>query len=275
MKIAYWNMLNSEEKQTDHYAAIGIMLALAYKKKTVLMENDYDSESLEWIFKGIKRFYYVKEDTNYFLHRNGFDKLITEMHGKSPSSQVLESSTVELINDYLYYIPQSKVINHLAYEYEMYHQMQDIIQSYEYVTDYIMIKAQGRNCNLNTKHILEDADLVVVELTQNQELMEAFFDNYSSLRQKAIFVFSDYRREKIPISYIMKKYHLKKERVAIITRYMPLYEAYLKGELIPFLRDSYNCSIQSEHLKCMKELQRIGRLIIRAERTDQVAKANS
>ena len=128
MKIAYWNMLNSEEKQTDHYAAIGIMLALAYKKKTVLMENDYDSESLEWIFKGIKRFYYVKEDTNYFLHRNGFDKLITEMHGKSPSSQVLESSTVELINDYLYYIPQSKVINHLAYEYEMYHQMQDIIQ---------------------------------------------------------------------------------------------------------------------------------------------------
>lgn len=52
------------------------------------------------------------------------------------------------------------------------------------------------NQNLSTKQILYDADIVVVNLSQNSKNIYDFFENYTSLREKAVYIVGKYQPEK-------------------------------------------------------------------------------
>ena len=267
MKVAFWENLRRSGRETDDMAAISIMLSINYHKKVILLDNGQESDSLERVFRGIHRFYYVKEDSNYIVHRHGMDQILNNLHITSDLQPLLAHSAVEVIQDYLYYVPQSKVINHLAYEYELYHELTKIIRTYENISDFIMIRARNGN-NLSTKQVLDEADLVMVELSQDFDELDEFFDNYSSIRHKAIFVFSQYKLNSISIYQIMNKYHIKKEQIIVITEHIPMSAACIGGNLVSYLKGNNNCSKGSEHYRCVRELRRAARMILRQEGSD-------
>lgn len=267
MKVAFWENLRRGARETDDMAAISIMLSIHYHKKVILLDNGQESDSLERVFRGIHRFYYVKEDSNYIVHRHGMDQILNNLHITSDIQPLLAHSAVEVIQDYLYYVPESKVINHLAYDYELYHELTKIIRTYENISDFIMVRARNGN-HLSTKHVLDEADLVMVELSQDFDELDEFFDNYSSIRHKAIFVFSQYKLNSISIYQIMNKYRIKKEQIVVITEHLPMSAACIGGNLVSYLKGNNNCSKGSEHYRCVRELRRAARMILRQERGD-------
>lgn len=265
MKVAFWENIRPEIRSMDHLAAISIMLSIFYRKKVFLLDNGQDSNSFERVFQGVQRFYYVKEDANYIVHRNGMDSILENLHNTVAIETLLQRSAVELIQDYLYYVPQSKVINHLAYEYQLNQELSTILKIYEKISDLTLIRARNGN-NLSTKQVLDEADLVLVELTQDYHVLDEFFDNYSSICHKAIFVFSHYKRNSISIYHIMNKYHLKKEQIVVLTEYHPLNAASVTGNLAAFIKENYNCRKESNHYRCMRELRRAAKMILQYER---------
>lgn len=264
MQIAFWENMKREGRPPDYMAAISIMLSINHYKKVILLDNGQESDSLERIFRGIYRFYYVKEDSNYIVHRNGMDQILDNLHMTPDIEPLLAQSAVEVIQDYLYYVPQSKVMNHLAYEYQLYQELTTIIKSYENISDFIMVRARNGN-NLSTKQVLDEADLVMVELSQDYNVLDAFFDNYSSIRQKAFFVFSQYKRNSISIHHIMDKYHLNKDQVIVLTEHAPLNAACIAGNLVSYLKGNNNCKKESEHYRCVRELRRAAKMILCSE----------
>lgn len=265
MKVAFWENLRPEIRRIDHLVGISIMLSICYHKRVFLLDNGQDSDSLERVFQGIQRFYYVKEDSNYIVHRHGMDQILDNLHNTTEMELLLKKSAVEVIQDYFYYVPQSKVVNHLAYEYHLNQELTTILETYEKMADLTIIRARNGN-NLSTKHILYEADLVLVELSQNYDVLDEFFENYISICHKAVFVFNHYKVSSIPISHIMNKYHLKKEQIIIITDYSPLNTAYISGNLTGFLKMNYNCCKENRHYRCMRELRRAAKIILQGER---------
>ena len=247
-------------------AAISIMLSLNYHKKVILMENGQESDSLERVFRGIRRFYYVKEDQNYYVHRHGMDQILDQMYTTTQREPLLSKSAVEVIQDYLYYVPQSKVLNHLAYEYQLYQDFTTIVGLYEKLSDLVMIRTKSGN-NLTTKQVLDTADLILVELNQDMNVLDEFFDNYSSIRQKAIFVFSQYKKSSTSIYKIMEKYHLRKEQVIVLSEHQPMSAAYIAGNLVHYLKGYNNCRKECEHYRNVRELRRAASIIVHNERS--------
>lgn len=270
MKIAFWENMYDTGNEIDDMVAIASMMVIKHHKKVILLDNGQKSDSLERTFRGIQRFYYVKEDSNYMIRQHGMDQILNRMHMTSDLRPLLMNSAVEVIQDHLYYVPQSKVINRLAYDYELNHEMSRIIHTYEELSDYIMIRTRSGN-HLSTKHILEDADLVLVELSQDPRVLQQFFDHYASIRHKALFVFRQYKTTSLSIYKIMNQYHLKKEQIIVITEHSPLLAASLGGYLVSYIKGYYRCTRESEHYRCMRELQRATKLILRCERGDLFA----
>lgn len=266
MKVAFWENIREDCRRMDNMAAISIMLSISYHKKIFLLDNGQDSESFERVFQGIRRFYYVKEDSNYIVHQHGMDQILNNLHSTATLGPLLRKSAVEVIQDYLYYVPQSKVINHLAYEYQLYQDLTTILGCYERMSDLIVVRTRNGN-NLSTRQVLYEADLVMVELSQDYDMLDEFFDNYSSIRQKAIFVFSQYKTNSISIYSIMSKYHIKKEQIIVLTEHIPLNSACVSGNLVSYLKIYHNCEKESEHYRCIRELKRAARMILSSERS--------
>lgn len=266
MKVAFWESVRHECKQMSSMAAISIMLSINFGKRVVLLDNGQDSNSLERIFTGIQRFYYVKEDSNYVLRHVGMDNILQNISDKSNLQPLLEQSAVEVIKDYLYYVPQSKVVNRFAYEYVLSYELNKIIESYDQLVDYTIIRARGGN-NMSTKQVIDMADMVMVELSQNYGQLDEFFDHYASIRKHAIYVFNDYKANSISIYQIMERYRIKKEQVIVISEHMPLKAACLGGGLVDYIRSNTNCSSESENYRCVRELKRAAKIIIRKERS--------
>ena len=146
MKVAFWENMRRVGRGTDNMAAISIMLSINYHKKVILLDNGQESsDSLERIFRGILRFYYVREDANYIVHRHGMDQILDSFHITTDLAPLLTDSAEEVIQDYLYYVPQSKVMNHLAYEYQLYQEITNIMQIYESISDFVMIRTRNGN----------------------------------------------------------------------------------------------------------------------------------
>ena len=265
MKVAFWESLRKESKEISSMAAISITLALNYYKRVVLLDNGQENDSFERIFRGIQRFYYVKDDLNYLYHRNGMDYILNDIHKTNDPEPLLRHSAVEVIKEYLYYVPQSKVINHLAYEYALNEELIPIIRRYERLSDYTMIRARNGN-NLSTKQVLDIADIVMVELSQNYDLLDEFFDNYSSIRHKAIFIFNQYKTKSISIYHIMNKYRIKKDQVIVISEHQPMKAACLGGNLLNYIKTNNDCNKGSENYRCVRELKRAAKIIVREER---------
>ena len=265
MKVAFWENVRQEGSKLNCMAAISIMLSINYCKRVILLDNSQESDSLESVFRGIRRFYYVREDSNYIHHQHGMDQILKSLHTTANLHMTLKHSAVEVIQNYLYYVPQSKVINHLAYEYELYQELTNIIEHYENLSDFIFIRAKNGN-NLSTKNVLNEADLVMVELTQDFDVLDEFFDNYSSICHKAIFVFSQYKSNSISIYHIMHKYHLQKEQVIVLSEHLPLYSACIFGNLVSYVKSNNNCGRDNENYRCVRELRRAARIILGQER---------
>lgn len=265
MKVAFWESMRRESRRTDNMAAISIMLSILYRKKVILLDNGQESDSFERVFRGIQRFYYVREDSNYIVHIHGMDQILNNLHITTELEPLLTRSAVEVIQDYLYYVPQSKVINHLAYEYQLYQELPTIMRLYESISNLIMIRTRNGN-NLSTKQVLDEADLVMVELAQNYDVLDEFFDNYSSLCQKAIYVFNQYTNHSINIQNIMMKYHIKKEQIVILTEHQPMNAASISGNLVSFLKGNCYCKKESEHYHCVRQLRRASKMILNYER---------
>lgn len=265
MKIAYWSNLRKEQRISSHIAAISVMLAMNYSKRVITMNNYCGPSPLEQAFRGIQRFYYVKEDSEYSVHRNGMDYILPNLYHEVEQAFLLSKNALEVIQDRLYYLPSSRVINNLAYEYQLNHEISFVTKELERQGDIIFIDTMRQN-NLSTKTILQEADLVIVELNQQPYILEEFFENYSSLRSKAIFLFNHYHSKAIPIRAIMDYYHLPKEKVIVLTEHFELEQAYLEGMLVGFLKRNHKCTKESKHYRCIRELKRAAYLIVQTSK---------
>lgn len=263
MKVAFWSNANEKCRVSANMAAISVASVTRYPYTIITMENRLCHNNLGKAFMGnnhIDRLDAV--GTNYY-DGGGIEGLMRKIYRGEYQSNIFPAYLREIINNHLYYIPQSRVIHNEIFDYEFDRSIHQLFLMMEEFADISFIDTAS-NSNLSTKTILEEADLIVVNLCQTQSILEDFFLNYSSLLFKAVFIISNYNfHSYFNSKRIAKLYEIPWEDIIIIPENEMYNNAYLSGNVVEFISRNYLSSKESPNYIFMQSIKKASYTIMR------------
>jgi hypothetical protein len=167
----------------------------------------------------------TKKDDRTFLN---------QLQVQTETKKVINEASLEILDKSLYYIPNNNQTNKEAFDYNLYDNINHILKALETFADITYIDTSNQN-SLSSKIILEEVDLIVVNLVQNTAMIEHFFNNYSSILSKCVFLISSYhKKSNLDINKISKSHLIDKSNIAAIPYNVEYQEAVLQGTVVEF-----------------------------------------
>lgn len=259
MKIAFWGNGDYSSGVTSNLACISIASTFEYSYKAILIENHQQRNKLENVLMYNLR--YRLRELQYQSKRSGMNHILNYYYmdmlsrdNKECSTNVIKEASLEVLYNKLYYLPTDYVSNHYMYEYNLYATIKKLLIELDDFADITYIDTS--NHKLSSKIILDEADLIVVNLIQNQNMIKDFFENYSSIIHKCVFLISNYHSGSIiNISQISKTYLINPTHIVAIPYNMEYQHALNQGTVVEFLSRNYKCDKQNPNYQFVKQVK--------------------
>lgn len=262
MKIAFWS--NSYEKSgvSSNLAAISVASVIRYPYSVAVLENHISCHNLGWAYLGTNHpSFYHEVGTNYY-EGGGIEGLLRKIYRGNIDSNILNTYLKEIIHKHLYYLPQSGVIHSELFDYEFSHNSDTLFHLLEERVDISFVDT-AHNI-LSSKMILEEADIIVVNLCQNYHYLEDFFENYSSLISKSIFLISNYSGKTfISCRKISKLFDIPSEIISPIPNNELFQEACLRGSVVEFITSNFMCTKENPNYLFIQAIRKATGMIIK------------
>lgn len=238
LKIAFWSNVRGRSGVTTNMVCISALAAIAGAGKAVLLENHYSCKSIASIILPGEQVEQLKESGRYY-NREGIEYVLKGLYSGVDGGELLRHAAMPLLYTSMYYLPQSYIINKEVFNYEFSLVYKKLFYNLEIFSNNVFIDTE-RNENLSSNAILTEADLVVVNLVQDKAALREFFDNYSSIQEKSVYLIGAYQPELL-FNYrrICYEYHIPKDRIGIIPYNIELSEAMSEGRILQFLNRNY------------------------------------
>lgn len=276
MKVAFWSNGNQSSGVTSNLACISIVSAYQYSYKAIIFENHHQKNKLEdFLFYNrdprIRKLYYssyTKGIANlYKEHRNGEYRMPTF------KDKNIKDESLEILRDSLYYLPTDYYSNEFTYEFNLYQSIKVILDELEEFADITFIDTS--NNNLSSKVILEEADLIVVNLTQNLSLIEHFFENYSSILYKCVFLISSYHKQSnLNLKKISKLTLIDKSQMTAIPFNIEYQEALHNGTVVEFIARNYKCDRTNPNYVFVNQVKKAVHMIVNNSNLNSARRTN-
>ncbi|HHV13703.1 MAG TPA: hypothetical protein GXX75_25890 [Clostridiales bacterium] len=263
MVIAFWSNANEKCPVTANMAAISVASVIRYPYSVVMMENYLGRSSLRAAFYGRETIRFMNEAGSNYYDGNGMEGLVRRIYRGDATKHVLTSYIKQIIPDRLSYIPKGRVIHNEIFDYEFEYGIEHLLKMMEGYADISFIGTASHH-SLSTKTILQKADLIVVNLCQNQSILDEFFLNYSSLISKSVFLISSYEyHTKLSLKKISHMYDIPLENLVAIPENELFQVACMNGGVKDFI-DYYNgCSRESPNFLFMHAIRKATYLILK------------
>lgn len=254
MKIAFWSNAHGKNGVTSNLACMSVMEVLEQKRKNLLLENHFNINNLETVLnQSMAR---NKLGEYNFYNQKGIEHLIRKIHSGFSMENAVSNSVMTFMEDQINYLPQNYLMNQEVFDYEFNQVLNPMFQLLEQFCDTVYIDTAVGNV-LSSKIILEEADLIVVNLSQNLYILDDFFEHYQSLIKKSVYLLGNYTPEsKYTRGYIIRKYQIPRDRIATIPYNVYFKDAVTSGNLISFLNNNYQCGRKSENYYFMREVKK-------------------
>ncbi len=270
MKIAFWSNVNEKCSVSAHLAAISVTSVIRYPYSIIIVENSLNHNNLGKAFTGnCYENFFIEVGSNYY-DGGGMEGLLRTIYRGNDCSEILKSYLKEIINQHLYYVPQSRIIHNEIFDYEFSRCFYPLFRMIEDTVDICLIDTASHN-NLSTKTILEEADLIVVNLCQCQSVLDDFFENYSSLITKSVFIIGDYDCHSILNSKkIVHEYRIPWENLILIPHCTSYQNAYQNGSVVEFIYRNYSCVKENSNYIFIQSIKKATYIIMK--RAEQMVK---
>ena len=156
-------------------------------------------------------------------------------------------AVVEVMEDRLYYIPQIARKPDL-FDYEFRCNLLPVLNSYQNREEIAFIDTGLKN-SISSKIILNEADFVVVTLRQDLQEIQDFFQNYSSLSQKAFFIIGNYSKKCRPtLNKILSEFGFRRDRIGIVPHSEEFRMVAETGRMAEFISSRFNgcCTVEDK-----------------------------
>lgn len=242
MKIAFWSNAYEKSGAFLNFVAVSIASVMRYPYKITVLENYLGKENLGKAFFGNSKSFNMRDGLTNFYEGRGIEGLLRKIYRGDNYPGLLKNYWQEVIPKHLYYIPQNGVINSELFDYELYHNIYELIKIIEINTDLCFFNINQQN-HLSSNAILQEADLIVVNLYQNPDYLKDFFLNHSSLIPKAIFIVGNYSpKSAMSCKRIARLYEIPLEHIAPIPYNEYFHLACNYGGAKEFINSNYFCS---------------------------------
>lgn len=153
---------------------------------------------------------------------------------------LFREASFEILINSLYYIPIGNHFNEFIFDYILNDYIMNVLQASEKFAGYTLIDTSNTNY-LSSKIILDEADLVMVNLSQDQELIDRFFRDYSSLLSKSIILLNGLNNDSCNSYRILQKYSFNMNKVIRIPCNQDYRQAVEHGTIVEFMTRNYEC----------------------------------
>lgn len=260
MKVAFWSNGRGRSCVTSNLACISVLSALdCPDKRTIIFENHRNIMNL-----GSTLFDYYSNNAireNYQYHvESGLGRVLRMLEqGKEMTEEHLYCLTQDYLGKRLFYLPtEDGSAENLEYYLE-----RDAVRAMtcmEQHSDMVFVDTASAPL-ASSRKILQQTDLVVVNLSQNQQFLDHFFRNYSSIQERAFYLIGNYDADsQLTRGEIMKRYHIQGSRIGVIPHNANFSDAISNGRLIPFMLKNYHCSTENVNYKFMVAAQEAAEL---------------
>lgn len=238
MKIAFWSNIRGKSGVTTNMVCIATLTSIAGAGRAVLLENHYSINSISDIVLAREQIEQLKENGRYY-NRDGIEYVLKGIYSGKNGEDLIRHAALPLLYTNIYYLPQSYIVNKEVFNYEFSLVYKELFYNLELFSDNVFIDTE-RNENLSSNTILYEADMVVVNLLQDKASLREFFDNYSSIQEKAVYLIGSYQPELL-FNYrrICYEYHIPKDKIGIIPYNIELLESMSQGRVVQFLNRNY------------------------------------
>lgn len=257
MLVSFWNSSNNRSGVTTNAASVALFYALRFKKRVALFENHRPQEmGLSDLLIGKKEKNMLFEEPMYYGKRNRMNDVYRKMKSGFPVNNLTESA-VKLAEGKLHYFPQDDYGSHDLLDYEF----NKIIDQFVEVLGkrYEVVFADLKQFNtMTTKKIIEKSDVVFLNLLPEDEVLRAFFDEYSGDISKFYFIVNKYRKnDGVPKERFLADFALNPKTVS----YIPYSENFEKtcrnGNLEYFLQKNKWATLGQKPFEIIYEFRKM------------------
>lgn len=249
MKIAFFSNMRGRSGVTTNlslYAACASVES-AYDSDILMIENHFSLHNIAGCFENINCLL-----SGNFVNKNSSISSYKPVLNHFTNNTCLNSIVV--INQNLRYYQNAPLCTQDKRDEMFMHILKECEKSVSYPDGDIYIDTSVGRCG-STKKILKDADIVVVNLSQNLKQLEHFFENYSCIRDKAFFVIGNYVKDSfVSRERICSLFKIENSRMAVVPQLMEFDAAMQQGELLSFVLNHLPCQEGTESAIFMKEV---------------------
>lgn len=262
MIIAFCNMENESREATMNMIASGLAVQIRNQASVLMVQSGFGEHHVEEAIDK-KNEVMIKEPFAY-MEGEGMDYLMK----KSSNNMLSEKTTsdgIVYVKENLGYVPGAVKKNRMMYEMEFSKQCKNILKELNKMADYILVDCTNASEPIKYK-IQEEADLIIVNVSQQESVLDEYFSYPSSFRYKTAYCIGSYvGEEPCNLKNIQRLYRIDNKRIGIIPYNVEFQSALRKGKALTFFQN-YPLRIRSYKNKdFFYELFKISEMILRWE----------
>jgi len=171
----------------------------------------------------------------------GIDALVRSIKSAPLDKDIIHNCSISLLNKKLNLLAGTTKCNQEFYEYDLKMVMNNILKSVEKFHDIVYVDTNSGKRGL-TLQVLDESDLIVVNLSQNKRMFDAYFEEYMFDARKTFYLIGNYdKNSKNNINNIRRRYkQINLFNSAVIPYNTEFSDAQSEGKLIDFMKRNIN-----------------------------------
>lgn len=241
-----------------------------FRYKSIIIENHRQKNKINHCLESRINHNLIFEDTSYYYNYTGMDSILYKLSlndnqfcqsNLEEAEKIIVNELDNIFSDCLYYIPNDNKMNQEIFEQIIDQHILTILEASERFADLIFIDTESSN-NLSTQLILHEADIIVVNISQDTNILHKFFRDYKSILSKCLFLINNYdEKSHLNLKKISKIYKIDKSNITVIPYNHDYKDALMRGSLISFIIQNYNSMINNENAKFVSAIVRATTMI--------------
>ena len=257
MQLAFWSNYH-QTGTTSNLVAVSSMIVLEYRLKVLMAHNHFDRSALETSF--IDREYVKNELTA--LNDVGIDGLSSFIKYNKVDKDNISRYTTTLLKNKFDLLMGTSITNKELYYKDISEVIDVILTLAKDYYDLLLVDVAPEQTE-TAKKIFDHSDYIVVNLNQNYNIIEDFFEQYSELKEKCLFVMGRYdRNSRFNAKAIQRKFGIKGD-IGIIPYNIEFADACCEGKAIDFLMRNLKASKDDPNYYFMQEVRKTVEIILK------------
>lgn len=227
MKIAFWSPRPGQSGTTSNMLASAVMSSVIQNKNVLVLHNHFSDVSLEKSVLG-------KITAPDLFEDIGLDSLLRNIKISELSEGVIHNSVISLYKNRLHILPGTTKEYKGMFEAGLYAAIPAILNAMNKYYDLVFMDLAPGGGKLSGA-MQEEADLIVVNLTQDKNMIDDYFAKYHLPKEKTVYLIGRYNgNSRYNLTNLERSYPCIRGKTGVIPYNIEFMDAVTEGKLINF-----------------------------------------